>query len=70
MSTLVITDAIVKFTGETTGGWGMSAANTIINGCENLANLRINAVLYPLYVTYIESNMKYDYMLWAKDRKR
>lgn len=70
MSTLVITDAIVKFTGETTGGWGMSAANTVIDGCENLANLRINAVLYPLYVTYIESNMKYDYMLWAKDRKK
>ena len=70
MSTLVITDAIVTFTGETTGGWGMSAANTVIDGCENLANLRINAVLYPLYVTYIESNMKYDYMLWAKDRKK
>lgn len=70
MSTLVITDAIVEFTGETTGGWGMSAANTVIDGCENLANLRINAVLYPLYVTYIESNMKYDYMLWAKDRKK
>lgn len=67
MSTLVITDNIVTFKG---GSSYVSVADTVIMGCKNLANLRINAVLSPIYVTYLESNMKYDYLLWAKERQK
>lgn len=65
-STLVITDAIVNFAKKSSAG----NADTVISGCKNLASLRINAVLSPIYTTYLESNMKYDYLLWARDRKK
>lgn len=65
--TLVITDAISKFTNKMGGS---PDPDSVIKDCKNLANIRMNAVREPLYPTYIESNMKYDYLLWAKNRKK
>lgn len=58
LETLVMTDKITVID------------DSVVNVCTNFQNLRVNAAKAPSNPGYLESNTKFDYLLWAKDRKK
>ncbi|MBQ0009632.1 MAG: leucine-rich repeat protein [Ruminococcus sp.] len=58
LETLVMTDKVIDI------------EDSVISACQNFQNLRINAAKAPTNPGYLESNTKFDYLLWAKNRKK
>lgn len=58
LETLVMTDKITAID------------DSAVSVCKNFQNLRVNAAKAPTNPGYLESNTKFDYLLWAKNRKK